>query len=117
MIIEIKQFIKIGKFGPVEIGMPKDKVLELLGPPDGEISCGKPTTGIHYSYYEFFFDPNKNLKGIQNDNYNPAYPENVEFKNDIFEIDPWFLRSEHRIHPARGASVYGPCDHKPGVRS
>jgi hypothetical protein len=93
MEISIKQFIETGKFGPVHIGMTKDAVIRLLGQPDGTIACAKPRSGIHYSYYEFFFDATQTLHAIQNDNYHPQYPELVEFANEIIVIDPWFLRS------------------------
>jgi hypothetical protein len=45
-----------------------------------------------YGWYEFlFFDDELIL--IQNDSYNPQDPTAVEFKNNKFEVDPWFLRT------------------------
>ena len=44
--------------------------------------------------YEFFFENNK-LESIQNDRFNPEYPELTEFENDTFKLLPSFLKANH----------------------
>ncbi|MBB3168600.1 hypothetical protein [Simiduia aestuariiviva] len=91
MLIRILDFIKTGKFGPVEIGMSKAKVLEVLGPPDDDTDLDGPGSILLYAWYELFFDPDGILKSIQNDNYNPKDTGTYFFENEKFSIDPWFL--------------------------
>lgn len=91
MKISIKSFIKSGKFGPVQIGMRREAVISHLGEPDGRIAVTEPQTGIAYGRYEFFFDEAGRLYAIQNDNFNPRYPELTHYRNEHFQIDPWFI--------------------------
>ncbi|WP_299104111.1 hypothetical protein [uncultured Tenacibaculum sp.] len=94
--INLKEFALTGDFGPVKIGMTKEQVIELLGEPDSDNDFGSGSTGLLYSWYEFFFDKKtKILKSIQNDHLQAdceEHKENILFKNDKIEIDIWFLK-------------------------
>lgn len=92
-IIKITDVLKTGHFGPVRIGDSKETVIEKLGEPDGIINVSPPSTGIHYSMYEFLFHENK-LRYFQNDNFKTKYPEHMEYKNNKIEIDPELLRAD-----------------------
>lgn len=94
-IIKLSDFLKTGKFGTVAINDSIESVIEKLGPPEGDHNPDvvKPKKGIHYGMYEFIFNENK-IEFIQNDHFDIAYPELMEYKNDVFEIDPQFLRAD-----------------------
>ena len=91
--INIIDFLKTGKFGPVEINDSISTVMQKLGAPDGKINLSSPYKGIHYSMYEFVFNNNK-LDSIQNDRFNLEYPELTEFENDTFKLHPSFLKAD-----------------------
>ncbi|WP_405207170.1 hypothetical protein [Aquimarina sp. LLG6339-5] len=94
--INLKEFALTGDFGPVKIGMTKEQVIELLGEPDSDNDYGAGSTGLLYSWYEFFFDKKtKILKSIQNDHLQADcedHNENILFKNNKIEIDIWLLK-------------------------
>jgi hypothetical protein len=94
-IISLKTFAQTGKFGPVEVGMSKDAVIALLGEPDGDNDFGAGYSGLCYSWYELFYmTKTKQITAIQNDHLQARHSDHHEcicFKNDNFEIDPWFL--------------------------
>jgi hypothetical protein len=91
MEILLSEFIKTGKFGPVEIGTSKDRVLSELDVPDNDTDLDGSGSILLYSWYEFFFDHNGILRSIQNDNYNPKNKNTYLFKNDKYFINSWFL--------------------------
>ena len=93
--IKISGFLKTGKFGRVEINDSMETVIEKLGKPDGEYNPNamKSRKGIHYSMYEFMFLDDK-LVSIQNDRFDIRNPELMEFENDVFRIDPEFLKAD-----------------------
>ena len=89
----LKDFAATGRFGLIEMGMSKVEVTNFLGSPGGEAELLLPgSTGMLYGWYEFLFIDDK-LILIQNDHYDPQDPTAVEFRNDRFEVDPWFLRT------------------------
>ncbi|MFC1750943.1 hypothetical protein ACFL2V_19295 [Pseudomonadota bacterium] len=94
MKIYIKDFIKIGCFGPVKIGMPKEEVLEYLGEPDSDNDLDETGSILLYARYELFFNHENILWSIQNDNYDPKEPVSFKFENDSVEIDSWFLNQD-----------------------
>ncbi len=96
MLITIKRFALTGQFGPIHIGMDKSDVIKALGNPDDEANLGETGSEIIYSWYEFFFNTEGKLRAIQIDNYDPGFPKSYEYKSEIFEIDPWFMRSKNR---------------------
>lgn len=91
--IRISKFLRTGRFGPVKIEDSKAEVIRKLGKPDGEIQVKKPFIGIYYGRYEFFFD-GSGLRSIQNDHFNPGFPDSMEFSNREIHIDPEFLRAD-----------------------
>lgn len=91
--IKISDFLKTGKFGTVEINDSIKTVIEKLGEPDGNINVCKPYKGIHYGMYELIFSSDK-LESIQNDRFDPKYPELTEFENDKFKLNPQFLKAD-----------------------
>jgi hypothetical protein len=94
MIIRIEEFLKTAEFGPITIGTSKDKTLSLLGAPDDDTDLDGPGSIPLYAWYELFYDHNNTLKSIQNDNYDPTDKKSYFFKNEKFEIDPWFLNEK-----------------------
>ena len=78
-------------FGPVNIGITKDNAIQLLGKPDYDSKLGKTASILLYGCYELFFNHESKLYSIQNDNYNPSDSTTYNFKNELFEIDSWFL--------------------------
>ena len=91
MKISIKNFIKTAKFGPIEIGISKEKAIQVLGKPDSDNNLGETGSILLYGWYELFFNHENTLHSIQNDKYNPNASETYEFKNEVFKIDSWFL--------------------------
>jgi hypothetical protein len=94
MEIRISDFIKTGKFGPVEIGTSKEYTLNLLGEPDDDTDLDGTGSILLYAWYELFFDHEGILKSIQNDNYDPRDRKTYSFKNEKIQIDPWFLNEK-----------------------
>ena len=93
MRVSIKEFIKTGIFGKARIGISKHKILDMFGQPDSDDYLNSDKSIVLYGRYEFFFNSEGMLSAIQNDNYDIRFPENAEFSNEKFSIDPWFLRS------------------------
>lgn len=79
-------------FGELELNNSYEQVLKKLGEPEGYIAVTKPLKSIHYGCYEFVFDAS-GLKSIQNDRFNPDYPELMEFENDTLCISPGVLEA------------------------
>ena len=77
------------------MGCTYSDVINKLGPPDGHIKVAKGNKAIHYGYYEFYFTGDR-LRTIQNDHFDPEYPEMMEFSNDLFTIEPAFFRPEQK---------------------
>ncbi|MEM9568251.1 MAG: hypothetical protein AAF974_08075 [Cyanobacteria bacterium P01_E01_bin.34] len=93
MIVYLKDFTLTGKFGPVEIGNLKIDIIRSLGQPDEDLKLLWGSE-IVYGRYELFFDDRDILHGIQNDSYYQSDPLTYEFKNSVFEIEPWFFRRD-----------------------
>ena len=95
-IISLKNFIKTGCFGSVELEMSKEEVIDLLGQPewynDDQLSDG--VTLIAYSWYEFFFTKENKLFAIQNDHFDVEFPESCRYKSEKIEIDPWIYKGD-----------------------
>ena len=100
--VYLKEFITTGKFGPIELGMPIEKVINLLGEPEGQTDYNNGHCEIIYAWYEFFYlKDSQILYGIQNDHL-ATFPNiktgrvnnkrDICFHNDYFEIDIWFLK-------------------------
>ena len=94
MKIYIEEFLKTGQFGPIKIGISKEQSLSLLGTPDSDTDLDGPGSILMYGWYEFFFDPEGQLKSMQNDNYDPSDSKTYNFKNEKIEVDPWFLNEK-----------------------
>tara|TARA_B100000795_G_C22534579_1_gene336458 strand:+ start:21 stop:566 length:546 start_codon:yes stop_codon:yes gene_type:complete len=94
--IYLKKFALTGEFGPVKIGMSKDQVIQLMGEPETDQDFGSGSSGLLYSWYEFFYETETGvLNSIQNDHLQDDcsnHDESITFKNDKIEIDTWFLR-------------------------
>lgn len=100
--VELKNFFETGEFGPIHLGMSIDKVVDILGEPEGITEYNNGHAEIIYAYYEFIYlTKTKTLYGIQN--YHLAtFPnlrtgrvnnkKDIFFKNDNFIIDIWFLK-------------------------
>jgi hypothetical protein len=93
MIISIEEFLRNGKFGPIDLGVSKGQALTILGEPDCDTDLGETGSILLYAWYELFFNNDGKLHSIQNDNYDPADKRSYEFKNNLFEIEPWFLNT------------------------
>ena len=91
MIISLKEFIRNGQFGPIEIGESKHAIVGALGEPDSDNDMGENGCILRYGWYELFIDSKDSLYAIQNDNYDSGLPETYEFRNEKVEIDSWFM--------------------------
>lgn len=99
--IYLKDFIKTGKFGEIEIGVStKDDVVSLMGESYDFGDFGE-TQIIKYGWYEFFYwTESKIIHAIQNDHlqYYPDDFEVVNYKNEKVKIDTWFLKANRNIN-------------------
>lgn len=98
-LISLKEFVLTGNFGPVNKETPLADVVKLLGEPgfqDNSLSQGY-ITALCYGRYEFFFYTETGLlHGIQNDQLEADcsnHDEMINYKNDYFEVDTWFLEA------------------------
>lgn len=102
MTIYLKDFVTTGRFGPVELGMTIDQVLELFGEPERTADFENGHAIITYAYYEFFYlKESRILYGIQNDHL-ASFPNlktgrvnnkrDICFTNNKFTVDIWFLK-------------------------
>lgn len=91
--ISLTEFLRTGEFGSVGINDHRSTVIEKFGQPDGEISLSKGLQGIHYGWYEFVFDQG-GLRSIQNDRFDPEFPDSMEFSNGSFKVDSGFLKAD-----------------------
>lgn len=100
--IYLKDFLTTGRFGPINLGMKIDAVIDILGEPEGITNYKNGHSEIMYAYYEFFYlRETKVLYGIQNDHL-ATFPNvktgrvnnrrDIFFTNDKFCIDTWFLK-------------------------
>ena len=100
--VNLRDFIVNGKFGPVELGMTIEQVIDILGEPEGQTDYYNGHSEIYYAYYEFFYlTESRILYGIQNDHL-ATFPNiktgrvnnkrDICFSNDKFTIDTWFLK-------------------------
>ena len=100
-IISLKEFALTGQFGPVQIGMTEEEVLDLLGEPEKTLNLSKPYEGIAYNWYEFFFvKKTGKLYGIQNDHLQfdcSNHEEMILFKNEKFKVDTWFIEVNREL--------------------
>lgn len=102
--ISLKDFAITGRFGPVSIGMTKNQVIDLLGQPEEENDFNQGSSGLTYSWYEFFYWTDTEIVyAIQNDHLTtwPYFKGKAKrinhinaiyFKNEKFELDIWFLK-------------------------
>jgi hypothetical protein len=60
----IKEFLKTGRLGPIELGMHQDHMLSLLGEPDGTGTrlCRNRPTLLLYGVIEFYFDEDADFR-------------------------------------------------------
>ena len=52
-----------------------------------------PRVGLYYSRYEFMF-LNGCLESIQNDQFDPDYPDLMEYENEVFKVDTEFMKAD-----------------------
>ncbi len=101
--VYLKDFIKTGKFGGIEVGVStKDDVVSLMGN-DYDFGDFGETQIIKYGWYEFFYwTKNGVVHAIQNDHL-PAcgrkeeHRELICYENDMVNIDTWFLEAGRNI--------------------
>jgi len=96
-VIKISDFLKTGKFGTVEFNDSIEIVIKKLGQPNGGLNPDilKLRKGIHYSMYEFIFFEDK-LESIQNDHFDTASPEKMEFENNQILIKPELIKADKK---------------------
>ena len=100
VIIQLKEFIKSGKFGPITIGSTKDDITNLFG---GKFDFGdfEESQIIKYGWYEFFYwTATGKVFGIQNDHLQADFSGHnamINFKNRFWTIDKWFLKENKNI--------------------
>lgn len=93
--ISLKTFALTGEFGPVKIGMHRDEIVRLLGEPEADSDFGAGSSGLLYSWYEFFYlTDSGQLFAIQNDHLYGAsdwHADCILFENEKWKLDAWFL--------------------------
>ncbi|SHN44538.1 hypothetical protein [Chitinophaga sp. CF418] len=98
--IQLKNFIKTGKFGPLTIGSTKGEILSVFGRKYDFADCGE-TQIIKYGWYEFFYwTENEKIFGIQNDHLQADcinHSGMINFKNRFCTIDKWFLKENQNV--------------------
>lgn len=97
--VQLKEFIKTGKFGEITLGSKKSDIIRLFGKKFDFADCGD-TQIIKYGWYEFFYWTESELVfGMQNDhlaNYN-GNADVINFKNRLWSVDKWFLKDNEDI--------------------
>lgn len=98
--IDLKEFIRTGKFGTISIGSTKTDVVNELGNKFDFADCGE-TQIIKYGWYEFFYWTESELIfGIQNDHLQADctnHKEMIHYKSKLWSIDKWFLEVNRNI--------------------
>ncbi len=99
-IIQLKEFVKTGKFGTITIGSTKTDVINLLGNKYSFGDLGE-TQIIKYGAYEFFYwTETEIIFGIQNDQLQADcsnHKEMINLKNKNYRLDKWFLQNNKNI--------------------
>ncbi len=100
-VIELKNFIKTGKFDAIQIGKStKQNVIDLMGKDFDFADCGESQI-IKYGWYEFFYwTKSEIVYAIQNDHLKfdcPNHDEMIEYQNENIKIDNWFLTVNKNI--------------------
>lgn len=100
-IISLKEFLKTGKFGNIEIGVStKQDVIALMGEGYDFGDCGIIQI-IKYGWYEFFYWTESQLvQGIQNDHLLfdcSNHQEMIHYENAQVKLDTWFLSANQHI--------------------
>lgn len=86
--ISIRDFILTGFLGEITTGNTIEKIVRTFGDPE-YVSDANDCGIIYYGGYEFHYWTNrKAIYLIQNVNLSD---ETINFKNNNFKIDPWFL--------------------------
>jgi hypothetical protein len=98
--INLKEFIKTGKFGTISIGSTKADIIDLLGP-KFEPHHAEETQIIKYGWYEFFYwTKTETVFGIQNDHLLADctnHKEMITIENANCIIDTWFLQENKNV--------------------
>ncbi|WP_447642800.1 MULTISPECIES: hypothetical protein [Chitinophagaceae] len=98
--IQLKEFIKTGKFGAISLGSTKTEVINILGDKFSFADCGDAQI-IKYGWFEFFYYTDTEIVfGIQNDalqadciNHN----EMINLDSELYRLDKWFLKDNENI--------------------
>jgi len=91
--IDFLTIIKEKKFGPIALGSEKEKVIEILGDPDG-YSNPEAFDAILYHRFEFAFTENK-LTSISHGyiyHGNWRFNSRFHYKNKNFQVSSWFKK-------------------------
>ncbi len=93
--ISLKEFIRTGKFGTIEVGKStKQDVIDLMGE-NFDFGDFYETQIIKYGWYEFFYwTETEVVFAIQNDHLQfdcSNHNEMIEYENSQIKIDSWFL--------------------------
>ncbi len=93
--ISLKEFLKTGMLGNIQIGKStKQDVINLFGEDYDFADCGYDQI-ISYGWYEFFYHTDSELVfGFQNDHlsadcYNT---DDISYQNNQVKIDTWFIK-------------------------
>ena len=94
-LLNLRDFVLTGHFGPVSIGMNKGEIISKLGMPESDNNYGKSGGSLSYGGYELFYSNlDEKLTAIQNDhllNFGGVHYDSARFENVSFKIDPWFI--------------------------
>jgi hypothetical protein len=104
--IYLKDFITTGRFGPVELGMTIDQVIDFLG--ELKIERGDETGHVigRYDHYEFLFllrsrifygIRNHNMANLATLNTGINNEPGICYTNNKFTVDTWFLEKNRHV--------------------
>ena len=98
--IQLKEFIKTGKFGSISIGSTKTDIVNVLGKKFEFANCDEAQI-IKYGWYEFFYwTETEILFGIQNDHVQADctnHKEMINYKSKLWTIDKWPLQDNKNM--------------------
>jgi hypothetical protein len=90
--VNLKEFFRTGSFGMIQLGMPRESVLSLLGPTvwwgPSDAASFETATIWKYGDIEFYFSRADRLFQIFSDDFE------IPRGGETLQIDPWVIRNQ-----------------------
>ncbi len=92
VFIKLEDFLRTGVFGPIQFGMTREALIQILGEPDciSQRRKDKHPTRLEYGDFEFYFvsSQDNRLCAIYLDNFDDIKG------NERLKVDTWFLKGQ-----------------------